>query len=243
MTRRLEGKWALVTGAGRGIGRAIALALAKEGARLALVARTQAQLDKVADEARAEGSPYVLVAAADLADSEQVDQVLKAVLSETGKKLSVLVNNAGIMSPGNAVEGEPADWERMFAVNVHAPMRLTREIAPYMVAARGGTIINIGSVAGVEAMSGSGAYAATKFALRGWSLSCYEKLRRDNIKVCLINPAFVHTQLVARISGVIPEHMLSTDDIAEAAMLAIRTSAACCPQEITLRLTRSALSG
>lgn len=231
-----------MTGAGRGIGRAIALALAKEGAKLALVSRTQAQLDAVCEEVRSAGAGGALVAACDLAESEQVDQLVKAVLTETGGRMDILVNNAGILREGHALEGEPDDWEQMFAVNVHAPMRLTRELAPRMVARHEGTIINIGSISGLEPMTRGGAYAATKWALRGWSLSCYERLRHDNIKVCLINPAFVNTELVNKRSGVIPERMLDAEDIAQAAMLAVTTSAACCPQEITLRLTRTALA-
>ncbi len=240
MTGLLEDKWALVTGAGRGIGRAIALALAAEGAKLALVARTREQLDAVCDECQAAGAAGALVVTADLADGEQVDKLIKAILTNTGGRIDVLVNNAGIHRPGNALDGEPEDWETMFAVNVHAPMRMTREIAPRMVSQREGTIINIGSISGVEPMRTGSAYAASKWALRGWSLSCYERLRHDNIKVCLINPPFVRTAMTEGISGVIPERMLTPEDVAEAAMLAVRTSAMCCPQEITLRLTRTA---
>jgi len=243
MTRRLEDKWALITGAGRGIGRAVALALAAEGAKVALVARTRDQLDDVCAECEAAGSGGALVVTADLSDGQQVDQLIKAILTNTGGRIDILVNNAGIMKPGNALDGEPDDWETMFAVNVHARMRLSRELAPQMVSRRAGTIINIGSVSGLEPMKTGSAYAATKWALRGWSLSCYERLRHDNIKVCLINPAFVNTLMVSRISGVIPENMLKPQDVADAAMLAITTSGACCPQEITLRLTRSAYAG
>ncbi len=86
----------------------------------------------------------------------------------------------------------------MFALNVHAPMRLTRRLAPVMQQRTSGVIINMGSIAAVEPMTSSCAYAATKYALRGWSLSCYQALRHHNIKVMLINPAFVNTPMVAR---------------------------------------------
>lgn len=235
----LDGKWVMVTGAGRGIGRALAIKMAGEGAKMVLVARTRSELDGVADECQTVGSRRALTIPADLSDPVEVTQVAKAALQNTGG-IHVLINNAGIHRPGNVLEGEPDDWDEMFAVNVSAPIHLTRELAPTMVKNKAGTIINIGSVAGLEPMTQGGAYAASKWALRGWSLSSYERLRHDGIKVMLINPGFVATDMTQGISGVIPERMLQTADVAEAAMLAIRTSPACCPQEITLRLTRSA---
>lgn len=239
MSGLLHGKWALVTGAGRGIGRAIALALAGEGAHLALVARSKAQIENVADQCLTAGASGAVTVSADLSEAAQVEQMSKSVLSHAGH-VEVLVNNAGRMVSGNAVDGNADEWERMFALNVHCPMRLTRLIAPGMVARQSGTIINVGSVSGVEPMKQGGAYAATKWALRGWSLSCYERLRNENVKVMLINPAFVRTSMTERIPGVLAERMLTPDDVAEAALLALQTSSMCCPQEITLRLTRSA---
>lgn len=89
-------------------------------------------------------------------------------------------------------------------------------------------------------MTSSNAYAASKWGIRGWSLSAYENLRKKNVKVCLISPAFVATDMVVHQPNVIPENMIKPEDVAEAALLPLRTSSACVPQEITLRLTLSA---
>ncbi|MCB9561895.1 MAG: SDR family oxidoreductase [Kofleriaceae bacterium] len=234
----LAGQRALVTGAGRGIGRAIAVALAGHGCAVALVARTAAELDDAAAACRAAGAPVATTHVVDLADGGAVD-ALAAQLVEGGG-VDVLINNAGAYSLGNALDGDPDEWTALMAVDVLAPMRLTRRLAPGMVARERGTIVNIGSVAAVEPMKGPGAYAAAKHALRGWSLSCYERLREHGVKVVLVNPAYVATPMTAGVPGIRHDRLLGVDDVTAAAMLALTTSAACCPQEITLRLTRRA---
>eukprot|EP00123_Amoebidium_parasiticum_P012143 comp21151_c0_seq1/m.28630 comp21151_c0_seq1/g.28630 ORF comp21151_c0_seq1/g.28630 comp21151_c0_seq1/m.28630 type:complete len:242 (-) comp21151_c0_seq1:510-1235(-) len=234
-----SGKWALVTGAGRGVGKAIALALAKEGASLALCARTKSQLEAVAAECKAAGAPAVETYEVDLSHSTQVETLAQTLLSQHGG-VDILVNNAGIGAMGTGTDGNPDEWETMMAINLNAPMRLTRRLAPAMAERGGGTIINMGSVAAIEPMTSSCAYAASKHGLRGWSLSCYQNLRLKNIKVVLINPAFVNTDMVSGNPNTIPERMLQPSDVAEAAMLALKTTSACVPQEITLRLTLSA---
>lgn len=221
---------ALVTGAGRGIGRAVAIALARHGLEVELAARTRAELD---DTAAACGGAGVHVV--DLTDGAAID-ALAASLGE----IDVLVNNAGAFSMGNPLAGDPDDWLRLFALNVHAPMRLTRRLAPGMVARERGTIVNVGSVAAIEPMKSLGAYAASKHALRGWSLSAYERLREHGLKVVLVNPAYVDTPMSAGVEGIDRSRLLTPDDVAAAVMLAITTSPACCPSEITLRLTRRA---
>jgi short-subunit dehydrogenase len=128
----------------------------------------------------------------------------------------------------------------MLSLNLSAPMRLTRRFAPGMLERERGITINIGSIAAIEGMTQSGAYAATKHGLRGWSLSSYAALRERGIKVVLINPAFVDTELMRDMKGVDFSRTLRPEDVAEAALLAVTTSPACCPQEIVLRLTRPA---
>jgi len=228
-----------VTGAGRGIGRAISLALAELGYSLALAARTRDQLEEVAAACGRAGAPSTALFDVDLADPSQIDR-LAADVSARCQPLNVLVNNAGINATGNADNGEPDEWNKLLAVNLMAPMRLTRRLAPTMMERERGTIINMGSVAALEGMEGAGVYAASKFGLRGWSLSCYRRMRSHGIKVVLINPAFVDTALVGSVPGVLHGRMLRPEDVASAAMLAVTTSPACCPEEITLRLTRSA---
>jgi len=222
---------ALVTGAGRGIGRAVAIALARQGAAVELVARTVPELEETARLCGGVASTHSV----DLTDGAAID-ALAALIGD----VDVLVNNAGAFSTGNPVDGDPDEWTRLFALNVLAPMRLTRRFAPGMVARERGTIVNIGSVAAIEPMKALGAYAASKHALRGWSLSSYERLREHGIKVVLINPAYVDTPMTDAVPGVNRDRLIKPDDVAAAVTLALTTSAACCPSEITLRLTKRA---
>ncbi len=232
----LQNQTALVTGASRGIGRAIARALAGEGARLVLVSRSAGDLEKTASLCRTDGAEAVSVRSLDLADSGAVEELCEEILSDGG--VDVLVNNAGMFVEGTALDGDPGTWESGLRLNVLAPMHLTRRLAPGMTGRERGTIINLGSVAAIEGMQGAGAYATTKHALRGWSLSCYQALRGYGVKVVLINPGFVDTDMTAGVQGADRSRMLAPEDVAEAAMLAIRTRPACCPEEITLRLTK-----
>lgn len=234
-----ESKVALVTGAGRGIGRAVAIALAREGHGLVLVARTTSELERVAVACREAGAPFAEARTVDLADAASIDTLAAAVLEAHGA-VDVLVNNAGIFVAGSAVDGDPDAWARLLAVNTLAPMRLMRRLAPRMVERERGTIVNVGSIAAIEGMKGPGAYAASKHGLRGFTLSSYERLREHGIKVVLVNPAYVNTPMVAGAPGLRLDRLLSPEDVASAVMLAVTTSAACCPSEITLRLTRRA---
>jgi short-subunit dehydrogenase len=230
---------ALVTGAGRGIGRAVAIALARAKHGVVLVARTASELEETAAACRDAGAPFADVRAVDLADGAAVDALAARTLGEHGA-VDVLVNNAGTFAMGSAVDGDPDAWAHLLAVNTLAPMRLMRRLAPKMVERERGTIVNVGSIAAIEGMKGPGAYAASKHGLRGFTLSSYERLREHGIKVVLVNPAYVSTAMVAGVPGVRLDRLLTPEDVTAAVMLAVTTSAACCPSEITLRLTRRA---
>lgn len=230
-------KVALITGAGRGIGASIALGLAKLGYGVELAARTARELEATAEACRAAGAPSAKARVVDLADGAAVDALAAAVLAEHGA-IDVLVNNAGIFGGGNALDGDPDAWANVLAVNALAPMRLIRRLAPKMVERERGTIVNIGSIAAIESMRGPAVYAASKFALRGFSLSSYERLREHGIKVVLVNPGYVATEMAADHPR--RDRMMTPEDVAAAALLAVTTSPACCPQEITLRLTKRA---
>lgn len=242
MTRRLEGQTALVTGAGRGIGRAIALTLAAEGARLALVARSEQQLAQVVDACLSAGASDAVAFAVDLTLASEVETMATAAVERFGG-VDILVNNAGMFGQGGPDGGDPDEWDRMIALNLSTPMRLTRRFAKGMIERQHGLIVNVGSLVGVQPMAGSAAYAATKYGMRGWSLNCYEDLHLHGIKVVLLNPAFVDTEMVRTTRGVRFERMLQPSDLAEAMMLAVTTSPMCCPQEITLRTTLSVFEG
>jgi len=230
---------ALVTGSGRGIGRAVALALAKTSHGVVLVARTTAELEAVARECLDAGAPFADVHTVDLESGAAIDALCEAVLAARDA-VDVLVNNAGMFAMGSAVDGDPDVYARLLAVNTLAPMRLMRRLAPKMVERERGTIVNVCSIAAIEGMKGPGAYAASKHGLRGFTLSSYERLREHAIKVVLVNPAYVKTDMVPAGSGIRLDRLLTPEDVASAVMLAVTTSPACCPSAITLRLTRRA---
>lgn len=231
----LKGLRAVVTGASTGIRRAVAVCFAREGARVLLAARSEKALAQTVADCLAAGAPEAIAVPCDLTAPEGVDALSARVL-ELGP-CDVLVNNAGMGANGNGTEGDPDEWDRMLYLNLHAPMRLTRRLAPSMIKQKQGVILNIGSIAGVEPMSGpSAAYAAAKHGLRGWSTSIYQSLRYQNVKVCLVSPAFVDTPLVAA-PGFIRERMIKPEDLAEVCLLPFRMSSASVPTEVTLRLT------
>lgn len=232
----LANRTILITGASRGIGRAIAEKMAAEGGHYILVGRDMDALGEVAIACTNAGASGAECFAVDLTDAAAVDQFCEAILEK--HQIDVLVNNAGVFVGGNALDGDTETWGRAMQLNLLTPMQMTKHFSPGMRDREYGIIINMGSVAAVEGMSGVGAYAATKFGLRGWSLSCYQQLREYGIKVVLLNPAFVNTDMTAGVDVDDRTLMLQPEDIADAAMLAVNTSPACCPEEITLRLTR-----
>lgn len=229
----LAERWCLITGGSKGIGRSIALELAGERANIVLVARDPGALEATAKECRDRGAAEVEVHALDGSDQKAMDGLADAVISKHGG-LHMLVNNAGWAAPGT-LEGDPDDWEKMYRLNVLTPMRLTHRFSPGMVEKKDGIIVNIGSVMGLIPSRSMGAYASSKWALKGWSLSIAEALRPHNIKVTLVQPAFVETDATKKISGVDTDKMMPPDDVAKAVMLAVHTSAKCTPEEINLK--------
>eukprot|EP01071_Lankesteria_metandrocarpae_P009961 Lankesteria_metandrocarpae@DN5264_c0_g1_i7.p2 len=121
------------------------------------------------------------------------------------------------------------------AVNVHAPLRLTRLLAPKMKERSCGVIINVCSISGLDPNGNSPAYSASKYALRGWTLSCYESLRDHGVKVMAIHPGPVSTDMMRGVAKIKFDRIIQPHDVAEVALLPFKTSVACCPVEVTLR--------
>ncbi|GEN54898.1 3-ketoacyl-ACP reductase [Halobacillus faecis] len=193
MAQEIKGKIAYVTGAGRGIGRATALQLAKEGVHVGLIARTESRLEKVAEEARSYGV-QAAVATADISDIDQVEQAVQQLKEELGEA-DILINNAGIGVYGKFLELEPEEWKRTFEVNVYGTYHVTRAVLPMMKEKNQGDIINISSSSGLKGTAGSTAYSGSKFALQGMMEALMQEVRRDNIRVFTLNPSLVATEL------------------------------------------------
>jgi NAD(P)-dependent dehydrogenase (short-subunit alcohol dehydrogenase family) len=233
-TPPLAGRIALITGASRGIGRATALRLARAGAAIVLAARTEQDLSVVAEIIRTLGMD-ALVVPTDVTSDQQIEALVNTAVARFGR-IDILVNNAGGGPPRTpVVKARIVDWEWTLRVNLWATMVLTKLVLPAMIAQRGGTIVNICSLAGLTGKAGEAAYAAAKFGVRGFSQSLFEEVREHGIKVSTICPGYVDTALIPPNRRVDRRKMLSPEDVAEAVYEVVVSSARCCPLEIVLQ--------
>jgi 3-oxoacyl-[acyl-carrier protein] reductase len=211
----LKNKNALITGAGKGIGKAVAIALAKEGVNVILIARTQEEIDSVAAKARSL-RVKALAIAADVADINSVNAAVEKALAEF-KTIDILINNAGIAAFGKFLELEPTDWERIIQVNLMGVYYMTRAVIPNMIERQTGDIINISSTAGLSGNALTSAYSASKFALLGLTESLMQEMRKHNIRVTALTPSTVATDMAKelKLTDGNPEKIMQSEDIAE----------------------------
>jgi len=211
----LKNKNALITGAGKGIGKAIALALAKEGVNVILVARTQDEIDSVAIKARSL-RVKALAITADVSDINSVNAAVEKALSEF-KTIDILINNAGIAAFGKFLELEPTEWERIIQVNLMGTYYVTRAVLPSMIERQTGDIINISSTAGLNGNAMTSAYSASKFAVFGLTDSLMQEVRKHNIRVTALTPSTVATDLSKelKLTDGNPEKVMQSEDVAE----------------------------
>ena len=211
----LKGKVALVTGAGKGIGKAIAVALAAEGVNVGLMARTESDVKNVAAEANARGVK-TSYATADVSNRSEVETAVKKIETELGK-IDILINNAGTATFGNFLELEPEVWENQIRVNVFGVYYTTRAVLPQMIERKTGDIVNISSTAGKSGSAVTSAYAASKFAVFGLSESLMQEVRKHNIRVTALAPSTVVTELAhsANLIKGDPEKVMHPEDFAE----------------------------
>ena len=195
---KLTGKVALVTGASSGIGAATALALAHEGAAVALIARRRERLEALAQNIVAAGGRAEVVAL-DMAEAGSAEEAVKRTLEAFGG-LDIVVNNAGLMLLGPVAGADLSDWERMLNLNVLSLMTLTRAALEHMKPRRSGHIVNISSVSGRGSGPTSAGYSATKWAVGGFSEGLRQEVRLENIRVTVIEPGVVATELTDHIT-------------------------------------------
>ncbi|HEX8659108.1 MAG TPA: 3-ketoacyl-ACP reductase [Hymenobacter sp.] len=211
----LQGKTALVTGAGKGIGRAVALALAAEGVKVGLVARTAADLQVLAAEIVSAGGTAA-TAVADVADRTAVNLAVASIQQELGP-VDILINNAGIGTFGKFLELEPEQWEHIIQVNLMGTYYVTRAVLPGMIARQTGDIINISSTAGQRGAAVTSAYSASKFAVLGLTESLMQEVRKHNIRVSALTPSTVATPLALenKLTDGNPDKVMQPEDLAE----------------------------
>ncbi|MBZ5721554.1 MAG: glucose 1-dehydrogenase [Acidobacteriia bacterium] len=200
MNSRLKDKIAIITGAGSGIGRASAIALAREGARVALVGRRQ---DRLEDVARQIGDS-ALVVAADVSKQDGIDLVVEQTVASFGG-LNVLVNNAGVLHIGTVEQITEEQWDETFDVNVRGLWLLSRAVLPHMRKAGGGSIINIASVLGINGARDRASYAPSKGAVVLLTKCMAIDHGPENIRVNAICPSFVETALTAAVIAKAPD--------------------------------------
>lgn len=225
----LAGNTALVTGAGRGIGRAIAVALGKAGCTVVITARTLPELVSVQQEILAAKGNAVAIQA-DLTRDDDLHTLI-----QNCRPVDFLINNAGWGKRAPVVRSRVDDWEQTFRVNLRAPMILAKELVPAMIKKGAGAVINIGSVSGKSGEANGAAYSASKFGLIGFTQSLYEEVREQGIKVAVILPGFVDTAMIPPVKHLDRTKMIQAGDVAQAVLYILNAPATACPVEITIR--------
>lgn len=240
----LAGKVALVTGASSGIGEATAVALAAAGAKVAIAARRADRLEALAARIEKAGGTALRIEA-DVTSNDDVTAMVDKVVTEWGR-LDILVNNAGVMLLSPAADAELDDWRRMIELNLLALMGVTKAALPHLRAAKG-HIVNVSSVAGRVANPGASGYAATKFGVVGFSESLRREVYADKVRVTVIEPGLVRTELGDHVTNPAAKagldqrlaamEALTAEDIAAAILYAVGQPAHVNVNEIVIRPT------
>jgi 3-oxoacyl-[acyl-carrier protein] reductase len=219
---KLQNKIAVITGAGKGIGRAAAQLFLNEGAFLALNSRTKSDLDSFLkfNELHAD---KILTVPGDISNEEVINELISQTINKF-KRIDILINNAGFGRFGEYLKSTTKDFDDMFNTNVRALYLVTRGFLPHMIEQNEGTIINISSIAGKQGVAGGAIYSATKHAVMGLSRSLLFEVRKYNIRVIAICPGSVDTYFFDReehsSSTLQKESMLTSEDIAESCLYA-----------------------
>lgn len=219
----LQKKTAIITGAGKGIGKAIAAALAQEGVSLGLVARSNADLESLKSELTSSFPIDVHIVSADISNKEQVESAVSTLTEKLGS-IDILINNAGIAQFGTLLDMEPEQWESIIQVNLMGTYYVTRAVLPTMLKQESGNIINIASTAGERGFATGSAYCASKFAVLGLTESLMQEVRKSNIRVTALTPSTVNTELSHRAGLKVgdEDRMMQPEDVAELTLAALK---------------------
>jgi len=234
----LQGQTALVTGGGRGIGRAVAKAVASKGARVFLAARTASELESAAEEIRAVGGLAEPVPT-DLASEQDILSLFAGIRKQTDR-LDILVNNAGVGIFGPIVDFASADFDKVMRVNAKAAFLCCQQALRLMIPKRSGYIINISSVVGIKGYPNQGAYTASKHAILGLTKSLAVEAQEQGIRVSAILPGGVHTRLVADARPDLdPQVLMQPEDIAHTVLFLLSLSDRAAIDQIYIRRSGS----
>ena len=227
-------RFAVISGASRGIGRALALALAKDGYDLAVCSRNQSKLDQLSQELRSSHPKTVLhTMACDVSERDSLLAFASQVKQWT-PHVDVLINNAGIFLMGNILEEAEGQLENMIQTNLYSAYYLTRALAPAMVDRGSGDIVNICSVASIKSYPGGGSYGISKHAMLGFSRNLREELQSKGIRVMAVLPGAVLTDSWSS-SDLPPDRFISPEDLADIVASALRLSPRTVIEDIVIR--------
>ena len=245
MAQQLSGKIALITGASSGIGEATAVALAEQGAAVAIAARRLDRLAALQRKLEADGAT-VLTLELDVTDEAACSAAVARTVAELGG-LDIVVNNAGVMLLGPIEGADTQDWRRMIDTNVYGLMYLTHAAVPHLLSRGGGDIVQVSSVAGRVARAGSGVYNASKFAVNAFSESLRQELTTRGVRVTMVEPGAVATELQSHITHadtkagidawIADMRPLQADDIARAVVYAVTQPPHVSVNELLIRPT------
>ncbi len=238
MAEKLAGKVAVVTGASRGIGRAISVALAQENATIVLAARSTQQLQITAEQVTKAGGEARIVHV-ELTEEQSIRNLVKVTGEKLGR-LDILVNNAGVTHSAPLEQTSTEDWQRCISINATAPFILCREALSLLKKSQAAHIINIASVVGVKGYPLQSAYTASKHALRGMTISLAEELRGSNIRVHVLCPGGVDTDMVDRVRPDIDKgELIKPEEIAELVLYLVTHKGNAVVDELRIRRATS----
>ena len=234
----LQGQTALVTGAGRGIGRAVGIALASQGAQVFLAARTTSELEATADEIRKQGGTAVAVPT-DLAEEKDIRSLFEQIRTQVGR-LDILINNAGVGIYGPLVDFSSEDFDTVMRVNAKAAFLCCQEALRLMIPREKGYIINVSSVVGFKGYPNQAAYTASKHAILGMTKSLAAETQGKGIRISAILPGGVHTRLIADARPDLdPKILLQPEDIAHTVLFLLSLSERAAIDQIYIRRSGS----